>query len=76
VRAVKVSVKQSLPTWWLNPAALAGAAEDIFTSLFNSHLFDFNDGWMYVFGVGIAGGMLRRASPCGAEAEMRKGARS
>jgi O-antigen ligase len=32
--------------------------QNIFTSLFNSHLFDFNPGWMYVLGVGIAGGML------------------
>jgi hypothetical protein len=32
--------------------------QNIFTSLFNSHLFDFNEGWMYVLGVGIAGGMV------------------
>ena len=32
--------------------------QNIFTSLFNSHIFDFNEGWMYVLGVGIAGGML------------------
>ena len=31
--------------------------QNVFTSLFNSHLFDFNEGWMYVLGVGIAGGM-------------------
>jgi O-antigen ligase len=30
------------------------------TSLFNSHLFDFNEGWIYVLGVGIAGGMVLR----------------
>ncbi len=28
------------------------------SALFNSHLFDFNEGWMYVLGVGIAGGMV------------------
>jgi O-antigen ligase len=33
--------------------------QNIFTSLFNSHIFDFNEGWMYVLGVSIAGGMLR-----------------
>ena len=27
-----------------------------FHLLFNSHLFDFHEGWMYVLGVGIAGG--------------------
>jgi hypothetical protein len=31
--------------------------QNFFTSLFNSHLFDFHEGWMYVLGVGIAGGM-------------------
>jgi O-antigen ligase len=31
--------------------------QNIFTSLFNSHLFDFHEGWMYVLGVGVAGGM-------------------
>jgi O-antigen ligase len=38
--------------------------QNIFTSLFNSHLFDFHEGWMYVLGVGVAGGMmLKKASP-------------
>jgi O-antigen ligase len=32
--------------------------QNIFTSLFNSHLFDFHEGWMYVLGVGVAGGTL------------------
>ena len=37
--------------------------QNIFTSLFNSHLFDFHEGWMYVLGVGVAGGMvLKRQS--------------
>ena len=30
--------------------------QNIVGSLFNSHLFDFGQGWVYVFGVGIAGG--------------------
>jgi O-antigen ligase len=33
-------------------------AQNIFTSLFNSHIFDFHEGWMYVIGVGVAGGMV------------------
>ena len=33
--------------------------QNMFTSLFNSHLFDFHEGWMYVLGVGVAGGMMR-----------------
>ena len=36
--------------------------QNIFTSLFNSHLFDFNEGWMYVLGVGVAGGMVLRTA--------------
>jgi O-antigen ligase len=32
--------------------------QNFFTSLFNSHLFDFNEGWMYVLGVGIAAGQM------------------
>jgi O-antigen ligase len=35
--------------------------QNFFTSLFNSHIFDFNEGWMYVLGVGIAGGTILKA---------------
>ena len=35
--------------------------QNIFSSLFNSHLFDFHEGWMYVLGVGAAGGMTLKA---------------
>jgi O-antigen ligase len=31
--------------------------QNVVGSLFNSHLFDFNQGWVYVFGVGVAGGV-------------------
>lgn len=31
--------------------------QNIVGSLFNSHLFDFLQGWVYVFGVGVAGGL-------------------
>jgi O-antigen ligase len=41
--------------------------QNMFSSLFNSHLFDFHEGWMYVLGVGIAGGMVLRASSKAAE---------
>ena len=36
---------------------LAVVAQNIVGSLFNSHLFDFLQGWIYVFGMGVAGGM-------------------
>ena len=35
--------------------------QNISTSLFNSHLFDFHEGWMYVLGVGVAGGMVLKS---------------
>lgn len=42
--------------------------QNVFTSLFNSHLFDFHEGWMYVIGVGVAGGMVIRARQAEAKA--------
>jgi O-antigen ligase len=60
--------------WWFHLMLFRGdglvpwigllvVAQNVFTSLFNSHLFDFHEGWMYVLGVGVAGGMaLRRRS--------------
>jgi O-antigen ligase len=33
--------------------------QNVLTSVFNSHIFDFHEGWMYVLGVGIAGGMAK-----------------
>jgi O-antigen ligase len=35
--------------------------QNFFTSLFNSHIFDFHEGWMYVLGAGVAGGMVLKA---------------
>jgi len=36
-------------------------AQNIVGSLFNSHLFDFDQAWIYVLGVGVAGGMVLKA---------------
>jgi O-antigen ligase len=47
---------QDLARW----IGLMVVVQNIFTSLFNSHIFDFHEGWMYVVGVGIAGGMVLR----------------
>jgi O-antigen ligase len=35
--------------------------QNVVSSLLNSHLFDFHEGWMYVLGVGVAGGVVARA---------------
>jgi O-antigen ligase len=34
--------------------------QNVISSLLNSHLIDFNEGWLYVLGVGVAGGYLQR----------------
>jgi O-antigen ligase len=55
--------------WWFHLLLFRGdglvawigllvVTQNIFTSLFNSHIFDFHEGWMYVLGVGVAGGMI------------------
>jgi O-antigen ligase len=36
--------------------------QNIIGSLFNSHLFDFTQGWIYVWGVGVLGGLWLRDS--------------
>jgi O-antigen ligase len=50
--------------------------QNIFTSLFNSHIFDFHEGWMYVLGVGVAGGMVLRTSSREAGLAARNSAKS
>lgn len=42
----------------VNWIGLLVVTQNILTSLFNSHLFDFHPGWIYVLGVGVAGGMV------------------
>jgi len=46
-----------LPAW----IGLVVVIQNVISSLFNSHLFDFHEGWIYVLGVGVAGGMTARA---------------
>jgi hypothetical protein len=46
-------------------------ASNIVGSLFNSFIFDFTEGWIYVFGVGVAAGMVRRSADAGANAAQR-----
>jgi O-antigen ligase len=40
---------------WLG---LVLVAENVLSSTVHSHLFDFNNGWLYVFGVGALGGTI------------------
>jgi hypothetical protein len=45
--------------------------QNMVSSLFNSHLFDFHEGWMYVLGTGVTGGMVLKASLREASAGLR-----
>lgn len=42
---------------------LVAVVQNILSSLFNSHLTDFYQGWLYVFAVGIAAGMILPPRP-------------
>jgi len=44
---------------------LAVVVQNVVSSLFNSHLFDFTEGWAYVWGVGVIGGMILRSHRLG-----------
>ena len=44
-------------TAWIG---LVVVVQNVVSCLFNSHLFDFTQGWLYVFGVGVTGGMALR----------------
>jgi hypothetical protein len=45
---------------WLG---LVTVVENIVSSVAHSHLFDFNNGWLYVFGVGVLGGIVLQDTP-------------
>jgi O-antigen ligase len=45
-----------LPEW----VGLVIVTQNLVGSLLNSHLFDFTQGWIYVLGVGVAGGLVRQ----------------
>jgi O-antigen ligase len=55
------------PANWIG---LLVVVQNIFTSLFNSHIFDFHEGWMYVLGVGVAGGMVLKGHPAARTGEV------
>ena len=46
--------------------------QNIVGSLFNSHLFDFLQGWTYVVGVGVAGGIALKAIRSDDEVDRRQ----
>ena len=48
-------VSKPLLAGWIG---LVVVVQNIVGSLFNSHIFDFTQGWTYVVGMGVAGGMV------------------
>jgi hypothetical protein len=46
---------------WISWLGTLIVVQNIFSSIFNSHLSDFVEGWIYVLGVGVAAGMMLRA---------------
>lgn len=73
-----VHLKMFLGAGLISWVGLVAVVENIVSSLFNSHLFDFGEGWIYVLAVGVAGGMLARGrgklSDQGAESALRMNA--
>ncbi|MCW1991240.1 O-antigen ligase [Bradyrhizobium diazoefficiens] len=54
IAQLRLFLGEGLAAW----IGLVVVAQNIASSLLNSHLFDFHEGWMYVLGVGVAGGMV------------------
>jgi hypothetical protein len=48
--------RNSVAAW----IGLVVVIENILSSTVRTHLFDFDKGWLYVFGVGLAGGAVLR----------------
>jgi hypothetical protein len=76
--AIQLGVVGAVVLWamWIahialftGPSALAWlglvlVAENVLSSTVHSHLFDFNSGWLYVFGTGVLGGTILRERDC------------
>ena len=57
-RAGVVRGETTLVAWF----GLVIVVYNVVSSVFNSHLFDFGEGWLYVFGLGVTGGMVLRGT--------------
>ena len=44
---------------------LVMVVQNLVGSLFNSFVFDFTEGWLYIFGIGVVAGMVRRQQDAG-----------
>ncbi len=68
---LRLFAARTLAAW----IGLVVVVQNLVSSLLNSHLFDFHEGWLYVLGVGIAGGMSLRTATRRARV-LRTGTRS
>jgi O-antigen ligase len=55
-----VHLRMFLKQGFVAELGLIVIVQNVIGSLFNSHLFDFAEGWLYVLGVGIAGGIVAK----------------
>lgn len=46
---------------WISWLGIIVVSQNIFDSLFNSHISDYVEGWIYVMGVGVAAGIVFRS---------------
>lgn len=46
---------------WISWLGIIVVSQNVFDSLFNSHLSDYVEGWIYVMGVGVAAGIVSRS---------------
>jgi hypothetical protein len=58
----------SLSSW----IGLLVVVQNVVSSMLNSHLFDFHEGWMYVLGVSVAGGTALKMRTARSESHVGK----
>lgn len=61
VAHLRLFTGEGLAAW----IGLVVVVQNIASSLLNSHLTDFHEGWIYVLGVGVAGGIVLKAKRAG-----------
>lgn len=55
-------LRGDMPVAWIGTGLIV---QNIVAGLFNASLVEFTHGWMYIFGVGVLGGMMLRAGQSG-----------
>jgi hypothetical protein len=58
-------------TGWMAWIGTVVVVQNVLSSLVNSNLFDFTQGWLYVIGVGVVGGIVLRKAPVAGATKLR-----